>query len=76
MRFIYRIAPSSGKPPTKVDRSPDGAQRHPGLAAPHFAALNAGYELRLSSRIPRHSLFALPEFQGGARRVSTVPVAC
>jgi hypothetical protein len=25
-------------------RSPDGAQRHPGRVAPHFALLNAGYE--------------------------------
>jgi hypothetical protein len=25
--------------------SPDGAKRHPGTLIPHFAALNAGYEL-------------------------------
>src|SRR5262249_741032 len=34
-----------GNPSTWPPCSPDGAQRHPGRPVPHFAALNAGYEL-------------------------------
>src|SRR5688500_15983212 len=38
-------------------RSPDRAQRNPGIGAPHFASLHTGYTLQLSSAFAATALF-------------------
>src|SRR5712672_204571 len=52
--------------------SPDGAKRHLGPAVPHFAALNAGYDLRIVCSPPSRPTSALAPM---ARTNSTISMA-